>query len=125
MTSNRIAAAALAAVAAVGAIPLALAQLDFAGVLNAFDIHASDTPVGVLVLAGVSGFLTFGVLVLALWGVALTLTESPAARNLLVAAAVLGFATALVFWIPAGIMLGAAVLILDDAEKRERSLSTA
>jgi hypothetical protein len=125
MTSNRIAAAALAAVAAVGAIPLALAKLDFAGVLNAFDIHAGDTPVGVLVLAGVSGFLTFGVLVLALWGVALTLSESPAARNVLVAAAVLGFATALVFWIPAGIMLGAAALILDDAEKRERSLSTA
>src|SRR5687767_12890996 len=125
MTANRIAAAALAAFAAVGAIPLALAQLDFAGVLNAFNIDSGDTPAGVLVIAGVSGMLTFGVLALALYGAALALSGAPVARSLLIAAAVTGFATALVFWIPAGIMLGAAALILDNADRAERSLSTA
>ena len=125
MTANRIAAAALAAFAAVGAIPLALAQLDFASILNAFNIDSGDTPAGVLVIAGVSGVLTFGVLALALCGAWLALAGSAAARGMLIAAALTGFATALVFWIPAGIMLGAAALILGDAERAERSLSTA
>lgn len=125
MTPNRIAAAALAVLGAANAIPFALAQLDFAGVFSTFGIDSGDTPRGVLVIAGVSGGLTFGVLALALCGAWLSLAGSPAARDVLIAAAVTGFATALVFWIPSGIMIGAAAVVLDHARRTERSLSTA
>jgi hypothetical protein len=38
MTGNRLAAAALVALGTASAIPIPLAQLDFAGVMNVFDI---------------------------------------------------------------------------------------
>ena len=53
MTTDRIVATALAAFGAASAIPLGLAQLDFAGLFNAVNIDAGDTPPAVRALAGV------------------------------------------------------------------------
>jgi len=44
MTSTRLAAAALAALGAASAIPIPLAQLDFAGIMNVFNIDAGGSP---------------------------------------------------------------------------------
>jgi hypothetical protein len=109
---NRLPAVALAALAAAGAVPIALAQLDFAGVFNAFNIDAGDSPTGLRVLAGVSGVGTIAVIMLAFAGVGLILAEAPAGRKALAVSAVAGFVTATIFWIPAGIMIGAAAMLL-------------
>jgi hypothetical protein len=114
MNGNRIAAAALAAFGAASAIPIPLAQLDFAGVLNAFDISSGDSPPALVVMAGVGGVLTFAVLGLALTGAALALTGATAARTVLVAAAIAGLVTAMPLWIPAGVVIGAAALLLRE-----------
>jgi NCAIR mutase (PurE)-related protein len=87
MTAQRILASALGALGAVSAVPLALAQLDFAGVVNAFDIHAGDAPHAVLVFAGVSGALTCLV-------------------------AIAGLVRATILWIPTGLAIGAAAVLL-------------
>jgi hypothetical protein len=122
MTTHRIAAAALAAFGAASAIPIPLAQLDFAGLLNAFNIHAGDTPQAVLVIAGIGGVLTFVVLGLAFVGAGLALAGRPAARPVLIAAALAGLVTAMPLWIPAGVVIGAAALILGQ-ERRSGSAS--
>jgi len=116
MTSHRVAGAALAALGAGSAVPVALAQLDFAGVLNAFDIHAGDTPRGLLMFAGVSGVLTIAVIGLALAGAALALSDSERARKVLTTAAVAGFVSATILWIPCGVLLGAAALLIGQDE---------
>ena len=108
MTGTRLAAAALAGVGAASAIPIPLAQLDFAGVMNVFNIHAGDSPHALRVMAGVGGFLTIGVLALAFAGAALAVTGSTAARAVLIAAALAGLITAMPLWVPAGIVIGAA-----------------
>jgi hypothetical protein len=112
LTANRIAASALAALGAVSAIPIPLAQLDFAGLFNAFDIDSGDSPPALLVIAGVGGILTIAVIALAFAGAVLTFTGAPSARNILVGAALAGLATAMPLWIPAGVLIGAATLIL-------------
>jgi hypothetical protein len=43
-SANRLAAAALAALGAASAIPIPLAQLDFAGMINVFHIDSGDSP---------------------------------------------------------------------------------
>ena len=68
LTTNRIAAAALAALGAAGAIPIPLAQLDFAGLFDAFNIDSGDSPRALLVIAGVGGILTIAVIALAFAG---------------------------------------------------------
>jgi hypothetical protein len=122
MTGNRLAAAALAVFGAASAIPIPLAQLDFAGILNVFNIDAGDTPHALRALAGVGGILTFGVLTLAFAGAALAAAGNPAARAVLVTAALAGLATALPLWIPAGILIGAAAVVLGhvDSGQSER-----
>jgi hypothetical protein len=112
MTGNRLAAAALATLGAASAIPIPLAQLDFAGIINVFDIDSGDTPDGVQVIAGVGGFLTIGVLALAFTGAALALMGNPAARAVMIAAALAGLVTALPLWIPAGVVIGAGAVML-------------
>ena len=112
MTGNRLAAAALAALGAASAIPIPLAQLDFAGVMNVFNIDAGDSPDALQIMAGVGGFLTVGVLALAFAGAALAITGNPAARGILIAAALAGLVTALPLWIPAGVVIGAAAVVL-------------
>jgi hypothetical protein len=112
MTDNRFAAAALATFGAASAIPIPLAQLDFAGIVNVFGIDSGDSPTALRVLAGVAGFLTIGVLALAFVGAALGATGGPAARGILVAAALAGLATAMPLWIPAGILIGAGAFLL-------------
>jgi hypothetical protein len=115
MTGNRLLAAALAALGAASAIPIPLAQLDFAGLWNVFDIDSGDSPRALHVLMWTGGFLTIGVLVLALVGAALALRGSSAARSVLIVAALAGLVTAMPFWIPAGIVIGAAAVLLGRA----------
>jgi hypothetical protein len=112
MTQNRIAAAALAAFGAASAIPIPLAQFDFAGLVNAFDIDSGDSPKALLVMAGVGGFLTIAVLALAFAGAGLALAGAPTARPLLIAAALAGLVSAMPLWIPAGVVIGAAAVLL-------------
>jgi hypothetical protein len=110
MNGHRLAAA-LAALGTISAIPIPLAQLDFAGWIEVFGIDAGDAPRALLVVAGAGGVLTFAVLALAVVGVGLTLAGAPAARRVLLAAAVAGLVTAMPLWIPAGIVIGAAALV--------------
>ncbi len=117
MTDNRILAAALAALGAASAIPIPLAQLDFAGVIDVFGVDSGDSPRALLVLAGVGGVLTVAVVALALVGVGLALAGARAARTVLVAAALAGLATAMPFWIPAGVVIGAAAVMLGPADR--------
>ena len=112
LTANRIAASALAAIGAASAIPIPLAQLDFAGLFNAFNIDSGDSPPALHVIAGAAGILTIAVIALAFAGAVLTFTGAPSARNILVGAALAGLATAMPLWIPAGVLIGAAALIL-------------
>jgi hypothetical protein len=107
-----IAAAAVATLAIAAAIPIPLAQLDFAGLINAFDVHAGDAPDALRTLAAIGGVLTIAVLGIALWGVVLVLGGSPHARSVLAAAALGGLLTAPPFWLPTGILLGAAAVML-------------
>jgi hypothetical protein len=115
MNTSRIAAAALAAVGAASAIPIPLAQLDFAGLFNVFDIDAGDSPDVLQVMAGVGGVLTIGVLVTAFAGAAIAPTDPLRARTILIAAALAGFVTALPLWMPAGVVIGAAAVILGQS----------
>jgi hypothetical protein len=118
MNENRIAAAALAAFGAASAIPIPLAQFDFAGLVNAFDIDSGDSPRALLVMAGVGGFLTAAVLALAFAGAGLALAGAPAARPLLITAALAGLVTAMPLWLPAGVVIGAAAVPLGHAPDR-------
>ena len=114
MTGNRLAAAALAALGAASAIPIPLAQLDFAGLWNVFNIDSGDSPRALHVIMGVGGVLTIGVLALALVGAALAATGHSAARAVLIAAALAGLVTAMPLWVPAGIVIGAAAVLLGN-----------
>jgi hypothetical protein len=114
MTGNRLAAAALAGLGAASAIPIPLAQLDFAGIMNVFDIDSGDSPHALRVIAGVGGILTLVVLALAFAGAALAVTGNPAARTILIAAALAGLVTAIPLWIPAGVVIGAAAVLIGD-----------
>ena len=111
MSPNRLAATALAAFAAVSAIPIPLAQLDFAGLFDVFDIHAGDTPAPLLVVAGIGGVLTICVVALAFAGAALALVGARSARMALAAAALAGLVTAFLLWIPVAVLLGAAAAL--------------
>ena len=121
MTTNRFAAAALASLGAASAIPIPLAQLDFAGVFNVFDIDSGDSPQALLVLAGVGGVLTLAVLALALTGAALAVAGHPAARTILIAAALSGLITAMPLWIPAGVVIGAAAILLGQTTREHNA----
>jgi hypothetical protein len=113
MTLNRIAAAALAALGVAVAAPIPLAQLDFAGVINVFNIESGGSPRALVVIAAVGGVLTFAVLTTALAGAVLAATGARPARALLLTAAVAGFVTATPVWLPAGAMIGAAALLAE------------
>ena len=112
MTNRHLAAAALAGFGAASAIPIPLAQLDFAGVMNVFNINGEDSPPALQVIAGIGGTLTLAVLALAFVGAALAATGSPAARTVLIAAALAGLITAMPLWLPAGVVIGAAAVVL-------------
>jgi hypothetical protein len=123
MTGNRLAAAALAAFGAASAIPIPLAQLDFAGLINVFDIDSGDSPRALHVMAGVGGFLTIGVVVLAFVGAALALRRSAAARPVIIAAALAGLVTAMPLWLPAGVVIGAGALLLGQPDRQPATTS--
>jgi hypothetical protein len=118
MSGNRVPAAALAAFGAASAIPIPLAQFDFAGLVNVFDIDSGDSPRALLVMAGVGGFLTIAVLALAFAGAGLALAGAPTARTLLITAALAGLVTAMPLWIPAGVVIGAAAILLGQPSGR-------
>jgi hypothetical protein len=117
-SATRIAAAALAALGAASAIPIPLAQLDFAGLIDVFNIDHGDAPHALLVIAAVGGTLTFAVLALALAGSFLAATGTRSARTLLIVAALAGLVTAMPLWIPAGVLIGAAALLLGPDHDR-------
>jgi len=121
-SGNRIAASALAALGAAGAIPIPLAQLDFAGLFNAFNIDSGDSPQALRVIAGAGGILTLAVIALAFAGAVLVFTGAPTARNILVGAALAGFVTATPLWLPAGVVIGAAALILGQSSDRHAAV---
>jgi hypothetical protein len=121
MTGNRLAAAALAVLGAASAIPIPLAQLDFAGIMNVFDIDSGDSPRALLIIAGVGGVLTIGVLILALLGAVLAAMGTSTARGVLIAAALAGLVTAMPLWVPAGIVIGAAAVLLGQGMGPERA----
>lgn len=118
MTAYRLAAAALAALGAASAIPIPLAQLDFAGFWNVFDIDSGDSPRALHVIMAVGGVLTIAVLALAFAGAALAAMGNTAARSVLIAAALAGLVTAMPLWIPAGIVIGAAAVLLGHSNGR-------
>ena len=111
MIANRIAAAGLAAFAAASAIPIPLAQLDFAGLINVFNVDAGDSPHALRVIAEIGGFLTFAVLAVALVGAALALAGARSARPAIMTAALGGLLTAMPFWIPTAVVLGTAAYL--------------
>jgi hypothetical protein len=123
MTGNRLAAAALAALGAASAIPIPLAQLDFAGFWNVFNIDSDDSPHALHVVMGVGGVLTIAVLTLAFVGAALAASGHRSARAVLIAAALSGLVTAMPLWVPAGIVIGAAALVLGHAHGRPQPMS--
>jgi hypothetical protein len=112
-STTRVAASALAALGAASAIPIPLAQLDFAGLINAFNIDIGDSPPALEVLAAISGVLTIAVVAVAFAGAVLAFTGARSARTILIAAALAGLVTAMPLWIPAGVVIIAAALILD------------
>jgi hypothetical protein len=118
LTANRIAAAALATLGATSAIPIPLAQLDFAGLINTFNIDSGDSPRALLIIAAAGGMLTIAVLALACAGAALALVGASAARTVLIAAALAGLVTAMPLWIPAGVLITAAALVLGPSGER-------
>jgi hypothetical protein len=124
LTWNRAAAAALAALGAASAIPIPLAQLDFAGLINTFNIDSGDSPRALLVIAGIGGALTIGVLVLTFAGAALALAGAPAARTVLIAAALAGLITAMPLLMPAGVLIGTAALLLGRPGEQETAIPT-
>jgi hypothetical protein len=81
-----------------------------------FDIDSGDSPDALLVVAAVGGMLTICVIALALVGAALAAAGHPAARTCLVTAALAGLVTAMPLWIPAGVVMGAAALVLGSAQ---------
>jgi hypothetical protein len=112
-TSQRLAAAAIAAFAVVSAIPIPLVGLDFAGFINVFHIDGGDIPQGVLTIVAGAAILTIAVLLLACVGIVLALTGSRAARPVLLVAAAAGIVTAVAAWLPAGVLLGVAAHLVD------------
>jgi hypothetical protein len=117
-STTRVAASALAALGAASAIPIPLAQFDFAGLINVFNIEHGDSPHALLVIAGVAGVLTVAVLALAFTGAFLAATGASSARSALIAAALGGLVTAMPLWIPAGVLIGAAALLLGEPGNR-------
>jgi hypothetical protein len=113
-TSHRLPSAALATIGIVAAVPIPLAGLDFAGVLDIFRISHGDTPRALLAVVTVAAVLTVGVLLLAAAGVAMTLAGSPRARVLLTAAAIAGIVTAMPAWLPTAVLLGVAAYLVNE-----------
>lgn len=115
--SNAPIAAALAALGATAGIPLAIAQLDFAGIVDVFRIDA-DLPHAVTVLAGIGGFTTLCVVAATLAGAVLAALRSPAARPWLLACALAGFVTALMPWAPSALAIAGAACLCPDGDDR-------
>ena len=116
MSSNRFAAAALAALGAASAIPIPLAQLDFAGVINVFNIDAGDAPHAPprdgwhRRMAHVRRARTRP------RRRRLDARRRPGRADVLIAAALAGLVTAMPLWLPAGFVLGAAAVLIGDPD---------
>ena len=120
VTGNRIAAGALAALGAASAIPIPLAQLDFAGFFNVFNIDSCDSPPALLVMAGVSGVLTTAVVALALAGAVLTFAGARKRANHPDRSSGRGSRHRTAALDSAGVVIGAAVLILGNSREPAR-----
>ncbi|HWM74882.1 MAG TPA: hypothetical protein VNQ53_14130 [Nocardioides sp.] len=114
---QQLAAASVAFLGAAQAVPIPLAQLDFAGAFNAFNIDHGDSPQALLVMAAVGGVLTCAVIVLAFVGAILLFVGSEHGRPVLIGAAVAGLATAFPLWVPTAVILGVAALIASKSRQ--------
>jgi hypothetical protein len=128
--ANRLFAAVLATFGAASAIPIPLAQLDFAGLINVFNIDNGHSPPAVIAIASLGGALTVAVIALALVGSWLAATGAASARATLITAALAGLVTATPLWLPAGVLIGAAAVLLgarqsDECERTSRNLRRA
>jgi hypothetical protein len=120
MIGPRALAAALAALGCSAGVPAALAQFDFAGVVNAFGIETDDAPAVLRVVVGISGVVTAVAIATGLIGAVLTLSNTRIATRVLAAAAIVGLFSASVLWLPAGFAITAATLMIDRAMRDER-----
>ena len=77
-----------------------------------FNIDSGGSSRALLIIAGTRGMLTIAAVAFAFTGAALAFVGAPSARKILVAAALAGLVTAMPLWIPAGVVIGAAALIL-------------
>ncbi len=111
MTTQRLAVSALGIGGATLGIPIGLAQLDFAGILNFANVDSGDSPTALLVIAGVSGFGTLALALVGLVAGALAVTDLVWARRLLLVAALGGIVSATIFWLAPGVALGAAAVL--------------
>ncbi len=114
MTTQRLAVSALGIGGATLGIPIGLAQLDFAGILNFVNIDSGDSPTALLVIAGISGFGTLALAAVGLVGGALAFTDLVWARRLLLVAALGGIVSATIFWLAPGVALGAAAMLAQE-----------
>ncbi len=121
LTPNRLAAAALAALGAASAMPIPLAQTRFRRPLQRIQHRQRRLTAGAPRDRRRRRILTIAVLGLAFVGVGLALTGAPAARNVLIAAALAGFVTAMPLWVPAGVVIGAAAILLGQSVDRRPS----
>jgi hypothetical protein len=77
-------------------------------------------PPALLAIAAVGGILTIAVVTLAFAGAVLAFTGARSARTILIVAALAGLVTAMPLWIPAGVLISAAALILGNSRDLER-----
>ncbi len=109
--ARNAAAGGLAILGALGGIPLGLAQLDFAGLIDVFSIDA-DGSAALHAIAGIAGCLTLLNVGVAFSGAVLAFVGARHARVVLIACALTGFATALMLWLPNAIALAGAAALL-------------
>jgi hypothetical protein len=67
------------------------------------------------VIAAAGGIFTIADIAHAFAGAVLALTGALSARNVLVAAALAGLVTAMPLWVPAGVVIGAAAVIVGES----------
>src|SRR6266566_4395045 len=110
LTPNRLAAAALAALGAASAMPIPLAQTRFRRPLQRIQHRQRRLTAGAPRDRRRRRILTIAVLGFAFVGVGLALAAAPA-----------GFVTAMPLWVPAGVVIGAAAILLGQSVDRRPS----
>jgi hypothetical protein len=98
----------------------------FAGLINLFNTDNGHSPPAVIAITSLGGGLTVAVIAIALVGSCLAATGARSARVALITAALAGLTTATPLWIPAGVLIAAAAVLLgarqnDHCERTNRN----